>query len=67
MEKFLTITITQSFNSGSDSDFVDEKTFQNYMQTLPIWGFIKITYEEYLGTSKEKKLAGLCSCYKKFR
>ena len=51
MDKFL--TITQSFSSGSESDFVDEQTFQNYMLKLPIWDFLKITHEEYSRTLKK--------------
>ena len=54
-DKFL--TITQSFSSGSESDFVDKQTFQNYMHKLAISDFVKITCEEYLRTSKEQKLA----------
>ena len=57
MDKFL--TITQSFSSGSESNFVNEQTFQNYMHKLPIRDFLKITREEYLRNSKEQKLAAI--------
>ena len=57
MDKFF--TITPSFSSGSESDFVDKQTFQNYMHKLPIWDFLKITLEEYLRTSKEQKLGAV--------
>ena len=75
IDKFLTITDSQSFSSGSGNDFVDEQTFQNhmhklpiwdffkifqnYMHKLPIWDFLKITCEQYLTTSKEQKLAAI--------
>ena len=57
MDKFL--TVTQSFSSGSESNFVDKQTFQNYMHKLPIWDILKISCEEYLRTLKEQKLAAV--------
>ena len=57
MDKFL--TVTQSFSSGSESNFVDKQTFQNYMHNLPIWDILKISCEEYLRTLKEQKLAAV--------
>ena len=61
MDKFLSISDSQSFSSGSETSgfAVDEQTFQNYMRQVPIWDYLKISRDRYLTISKEIKLAAI--------
>ena len=53
MDKCLSIVESKNFDCNTESDFVDEKTFQTYMHKLSIWNFMKVDRLEYLAMSKD--------------
>ena len=59
MDKFLSIIESKNFDSNAESDFFDAQTFQTYMHKVPIWDFLKVDRLEYLGMSKDQKIAAI--------
>ena len=63
MDKFLQIADNQNFGRAGYENFdfgeVDEQTFHQYMQKLPIWDLLKVSKERYLSSTREGKLIAI--------
>ena len=65
MDKIFQIARNQKIGRLGYENFgfgeVDEQTFQQYMQKLSIWDFLKVSKERYLSPSREDKLIAIKS------
>ena len=65
IDKFLQIAGNQNFDRVGYENFdfgeAAEKTFQQYMQKLLLWDFLKVSKDMYLSSTREDKLAAIKS------